>query len=86
MASNSLTLYCNKCNSSMAISDIMMLATVPPLRHMLPYEKTKKIQHMHRLGKSLVLTLRKLPLVLTEFFASNAMITWVQSASLEKIN
>ena len=33
MASNPLTLYCNKCNSSLATSDIMMLATAPTQAH-----------------------------------------------------
>ena len=42
MASNSLTLYCNKCNSSMATSDIMMLATVPPTQTHVAIRKDKE--------------------------------------------
>ncbi|XP_029201631.2 uncharacterized protein LOC114966061 isoform X2 [Acropora millepora] len=42
MASNPLTLYCNKCNSSLATSDMMMLATVPPTQTHVAIRKDKE--------------------------------------------
>ncbi|XP_044182237.1 uncharacterized protein LOC114966062 isoform X2 [Acropora millepora] len=42
MASNPLTLYCNKCNSSLATSDMMMLAKVPPTQAHVAIRKDKE--------------------------------------------
>ena len=42
MASNHLTLYCNKCNSSLATSDMMMLAAVPPTHTHVAIRKDKE--------------------------------------------
>ena len=41
MTSNPLTLYCNKCNSSLATSDMMMLATVTPTHTNVAIRKDK---------------------------------------------
>ena len=42
MASNPLTLYCNKCNNSLATSDMMMLATVTPTHTDVAIRKDKE--------------------------------------------
>ena len=42
MASNPLTLYCNECNISLATSDMMMLATVPPTQTHVAIRKDKE--------------------------------------------
>ena len=53
MASNLLTLYCNKCNSSLATSDMMMLATVPPTQTHVAIRKDKE--------NAAYATIRKIP-------------------------